>query len=155
MISRSMQTIQAEVNNCKSYRLEIAVVLVRKRDLVCLLQLLRVLLHHSFVDSHLWRSQCRRFDKEKIRIADKLLCKPLSKRRNPIFCQRITRAVNQDACIYLEWLFELVVRTRRDLIILQVLLPVEINLFGLDLAILDIDLNNILFSSKNRAGRFV
>ena len=39
-----------------------------------------------------------------------------------------------------EWLFELVVRFGGDVVVLEVLLPVEGNLLGLDFSILDVDL---------------
>ena len=41
---------------------------------------------------------------------------------------------------YLKGLLELVVRTRRDLVILEIFLSVEINLLSLDLAIFHVDL---------------
>ena len=39
-----------------------------------------------------------------------------------------------------KWLFELVVTLGRDVVILQVLFPVECDLFGLHLSIFDVDL---------------
>ena len=39
-----------------------------------------------------------------------------------------------------KWLFELVVTFGRDVVILQVLFPVECDLLGLHLSILDVDL---------------
>ena len=42
----------------------------------------------------------------------------------------------------LEWLLELVIGARRNLIILQIFLPMEVDLFRLNLAVLHIHLQN-------------
>ena len=56
---------------------KIAIIFVWKSDLVGLLQLLSVLLHHRLIDCNLRRCQSRRLDKEEIRVAHELLCQPL------------------------------------------------------------------------------
>jgi len=82
------------------FDLEVCVVLVRKSDLVGLLELLRVLGHHSLVDGNLGGRKCGWLDKLEVRVANKFLGKPL------------------------ERLLELIIGTCWDLIILEVLLPV-------------------------------
>ena len=68
---------------------QIAVVFIRKSDLVSLLKLLGVLLHHRLIDCNLRRCQSWRLNKEKIRVAHELLCKPL-------FCQKFIKNLNKN-----------------------------------------------------------
>lgn len=81
-----------------------------------IVQLLLVLLHEGGIDLDLWRGQGRGGDKFEVGIARELAGQPQ------------------------ERLLEVVVGLGRNVIVLQVLLPVECDVLGLHLAVLDVDL---------------
>jgi hypothetical protein len=146
-----MQSVKMPRRKEKLQFLKIAVVLVRKGNLVGLFQLLSVLLHHSFVDCNLWWGQRRRLNEEQVGITDQLFSKPLLK--NLCHASSITEAMHvkcdQETWTkklngnnpFLEWLFKLIIRPGRDFVVLKILFAMEVNLLGFDFAILHIHLS--------------
>jgi len=102
-------------------RLQICIIFVRKRVLSSILHLPLVGCQHLGVDSDFGGSQSRGSNELKSRVSNKLPSQPQ------------------------ERLFKVVVRLSRDIIVLEVFLPMEGNGLGLNLALLNVD----LVSSKN------
>jgi len=101
---------------CWRNRLKVGIVLVGEGHVGGILHLLLVLLENSLVDLDLWGSKGGGSDEVKSLVADKLSCEPQ------------------------ERLLEVVVGLGGDVVVLEVLLAVEGDGLGLDLALLDIDL---------------
>lgn len=97
------------------------IVVIWKISLGSIVQILLVFGNHGWVHLNLWRSQSWHCNKLEVWISEKLSSEPK------------------------ERLFEVVVRFRRDVVILEILLTMESDSFGLDFAIFDVD----LVSAKN------
>lgn len=92
------------------------IILLGKRNSDGAVQLVGVLGHESGVDGNLWGSKGRGGNKLEGGVTNQLAGEPE------------------------EGLLEVVVGLGRDIVVLERLLAVEVNVFGLDLALLDIDL---------------
>ena len=120
----------------ESNDLEIRVVFVRERHGSGVLHLLLVFGHGGLVDLDLWWSKGNAGDEVLSHIS--VLWLRQQTRKNMSTHQRLV--TDQLPCEPEERLLEVVVGLGRDVVVLQVLLAVEGDGLGLDLALLDVDL---------------
>jgi hypothetical protein len=110
------------------------VVLLGEREVLGFVHLLLVLVQNGLVDLHFWRSKGRSSDELQGLVADELSGEPPAHVRRSHSRWRINKDGLQ------ERLLEVVVGLGRDVVVLQVLLSVEGDGLGLDLALLHINL---------------